>query len=169
MARRAGSPRSSAGLSSSTTTTIDRKFGRKLKQNNIVRSCVDARAPDDIAKIRELLDQERESEPPDLLDYKEYRVASYANKRTVAFCAYSLLAKRTAKRGTSGYLPRLNQACSEADNHLVTGLSDARPDLVESFCIEDYPLAAVEALSGELAPSSYDDAIDACLCCRVQQ
>jgi hypothetical protein len=51
--------------SSSRITTTDTKFGKKLQQNNIICTSFDAQAPDDVAEIRELLDQTRESEPPD--------------------------------------------------------------------------------------------------------
>ncbi|KAM3066353.1 hypothetical protein ACMFMG_003138 [Clarireedia jacksonii] len=153
----------STGQSSSTTTTTDKDFGTKLQKNGVVYTSFDARAPDDIAKTRELLDRSRDSEPPDRSDYQEYLVLTedYENELGVEISAYPLLAKRTAKRGISGYFQRPNHTWSAVDNHITTGLSDTQPDLVESYRKTDYPPTVVEALSGDLAPSSYNDAMPA--------
>jgi hypothetical protein len=160
-----GRQRKSAGKStgqSSTTTTTNKDFGTKLQQNNIVYTAFDARAPDDVDDVRALLDQPRESEPPELLDYQRYLVVTedYENELGVEISAYPLLAKRTSREvEISGYFQRLNHAWSAVDNHLTTGLSDPQPDLVESFRKTDYPPQAVEALSADLAPSSYNEAM----------
>lgn len=61
----------------------------------------------------------------------------------------------------SGYFQRPNHAWSAVDNHLTTGLSDPQPDLVESYRKTDYPPQAVETLSADLAPSSYNEAMPA--------
>jgi hypothetical protein len=163
-----GRQRKSAGKKSTgqstTTTTTDKDFGTKLQQNNIVYTTFNARAPDDIDGVRELLDQPRESEPPELLDYQRYLVVTedYENELGVEISAYPLLAKRTSREvEISGYFQRPNHAWSAVDNHLTTGLSDPQPDLVESYRKTDYPLQAVEALSADLAPSSYNEAMPA--------
>lgn len=158
-----GRQRKSAGKStgqSSTTTTTDKDFGTKLQQNNIVYTTFDARAADDAAEIRELLDQPRASEPPDQLAYNRYLVLTedYENELSVEISAYPLLSKRMAEREVSGYFQRPNHPWSAVDNHLTTGLSDAQPDIVESYRKTDYPPIVVEALSGDLAPSSYNEA-----------
>ncbi|KAH6716423.1 hypothetical protein BKA61DRAFT_721019 [Leptodontidium sp. MPI-SDFR-AT-0119] len=138
-------------------------FGTKLQQNKVVYTSFDAQALDDVANARKLLDRLRESEPPDRLDYKEYLVLTedYENKLSVEISAYLLLTKRTKERGISGYFQRPNHAWSAVDNHLTTGLSDTQPDIIESYRKTDYPLTAVEALSGDLAPSSYNEAMPA--------
>lgn len=161
--QRKSAGKKSTGQSSSTTTTTDKDFGTKLQQNKIVYTSFDAQAPDDVAKARKLLDRLRESEPPDRLDYKEYLVLTedYENELGVEISAYPLLAKRTKERGISGYFQRPNHAWSAVDNHLTTGLSDTQPDIVESYRKTDYPPTAVEALSGDLAPSSYNEAMPA--------
>lgn len=156
--------RKSTGRSSSTaTTTTDKDFGPQLQRNNIVHAASDARAPDDVAYVRELLDQPRESEPPDPSAYKEYLTITedHENELAVEISAYPLLSKRTAGRGISGYFQRPNHAWSAVDNHLTTRLSDAQPDIVESYRKTDYPPRAVEALSADLAPSSYNEAMPA--------
>ncbi|KAE8442401.1 hypothetical protein EG329_003418 [Mollisiaceae sp. DMI_Dod_QoI] len=149
---------------STTTTTTDKDFGTKLQQNNIVYTAFNARAPDDIEDVRELLDRPRESEPPELLDYQRYLVVTedYENELGVEISAYPLLAKRTSREvEISGYFQRPNHAWLAVDNHLTTGLSDPQPDLVESYRKTDYPPQAVEALSADLAPSSYNEAMPA--------
>jgi hypothetical protein len=49
----------------------------------------------------------------------------------------------------------------EVDNHLITGLSDAKPDIFESYYKTDYPLEAVDLLSSALAPTIYNVAMPA--------
>jgi hypothetical protein len=44
---------------------------------------------------------------------------------------------------------------------LTAGLSDAKPDIFESYRKTDYPPDAVDALSSALAPTSYDIAMPA--------
>ncbi|ESZ90552.1 hypothetical protein SBOR_9059 [Sclerotinia borealis F-4128] len=142
----------------------DKDFGIKLQQNNIIYTSLDARAPDDIDGVRELLDQRRDSEPPELLDYQRYLVVTedYENELGVEISAYPLLAKRTLREvEISGYFRRPNHAWSAVDNHLTMGLSDPQPDLVESYRMTDYPSQAAEALSADLAPSSYNEAMPA--------
>src|SRR6266536_356507 len=88
-----GRQRKSAGKKSTgqstTTTTTDKDFGTKLQQNNIVYTAFNARAPDDIEDVRELLDRPRESEPPELLDYQRYLVVTedYENELGVEISA----------------------------------------------------------------------------------
>ena len=162
-----GRQRKSAGKKSteqsSTTTTTDKDFGTKLQQNNIVFTAFDVRAANDAVKIRELLDQRRASEPPDQLTYNRYLVLTedYENELAVEISAYPLLSKRTAVREVSGYFQRPNHPWLAVDNHLTICLSDARPDIVESYRKTDYPSSVVEALSGELAPSLYNEAMPA--------
>ncbi|MCJ1399897.1 hypothetical protein MMC11_003100 [Xylographa trunciseda] len=113
---------------------------------------------------KKFLDRPRESEPPELLDYQRYLVVTedYENELGVEISAYPLLAKRTSREvEISGYFQRPNHAWSAVDNHLTTGLSDPQPDLVESYRKTDYPPQAVEALSADLAPSSYNEAMPA--------
>ena len=143
------------------TKTTDKNFGTKLQRNNVVYIAVDAQAAGDVAEIRELLNQRRASEPPDQLAYNRYLTLTedHENERTVEFSVYTLLSKRTAQREVSGYFPRLTHPWSEVDNHLTKGLSNACPDIVESYRKTDYPSAVVEALSGDLAPSSYNEAM----------
>lgn len=98
--QRKSTGKKSAGQLSSTTTTTDKDFGIKLQRNGVVYTSIDARAPDDLANTRELLDRLRESEPPDRLDYKEYLVLTedYENELGVEISAYPLLAKRIVER-----------------------------------------------------------------------
>jgi hypothetical protein len=108
-----GRQRKSTGKStgqSSITTTTDKDFGTKLQQNNIVYTAFDARATDDAAEIRVLLDQPRASEPPDQLAYNRYLVLTedYENELSIEISAYPLLSKRMAKREVSGYFQRPN-------------------------------------------------------------
>jgi hypothetical protein len=154
----------STGQSSSTTTTTDKDFGPQLRRNNVVFTTVDAPAPDDINEIKAWLNRPRESEPPDELDYKEYLVATEGlnNELTIQTAAYPLLSKRISREARiSGYGLRVNYPWSEVDNHITAGLSDAKPDIFESYRKTDYPPEAVDALSSSLAPTSYDIAMPA--------
>jgi hypothetical protein len=157
-----GRQRKAAGKISTITTT-DKDFGPRLQQNNVVYTALDAQAPDDIDSVRELLDQPRVSEPPDQLIYNSYLVLTedYENEITVELSAYPALSKKTPEREVTGYCQRVNHPWSAVDNHLTTGLSDPQPDLVESYRKTDYPLQAIEALSADLAPSSYNEAMPA--------
>ncbi|KAH6713379.1 hypothetical protein BKA61DRAFT_576946 [Leptodontidium sp. MPI-SDFR-AT-0119] len=121
-------------------------FGTKLQLNNIVYTAYEARAADDAAKIRELLDQPRASEPPDQLAYnRDFRLPTPF--------------KTAAEREVSGYFQRPNHPWPAVDNQLTAVLSDAQPDIVESYRKTDCPLTVVEVLSGDLAPSSYNEAM----------
>jgi hypothetical protein len=73
---------------------------------------------DDEDDVRELLNQTRESEPPDRLDYNEYLVATqgYKNKATIQHSAYPLLSKRMSLEARiSGYVQNANYTWSEVD------------------------------------------------------
>jgi hypothetical protein len=157
-----GRQRKAAGKISTIITT-DKDFGPRLQQNNVVYTALDAQAPDDIDSVRELLDQPRVSEPPDQLIYNSYLVLTedYENEITVELSAYPALSKKTPEREVTGYCQRVNHPWSAVDNHLTTGLSDPQPDLVESYRKTDYPLQAIEALSADLAPSLYNEAMPA--------
>ena len=148
---------------SSTTTTTEKDFATKLQRNGVIYSKFDAQAPDDVAEARELLNRQRESESPDQSDFEDYVVVTeeYKNEFGVGMAAYPFFAKKTTKRGSSGYFPRLNQIWSAVDNHLTTGLSHTQPDLVESYREIDYPSNAVETISGDLIPSSHSEAMPA--------
>ena len=98
------------------------------------------------------------------MDYNEYLVATEGlnNESTIQTTAYPLLSKRTPREARiSGYGQRTNYAWSEVDNQLTTGLSDAKPDVFESYRKTDYPPEAVDTLCGGLAPTSYDIAMPA--------
>ncbi|KAG9229070.1 hypothetical protein BJ875DRAFT_446303 [Amylocarpus encephaloides] len=104
--RQRKSAREKSTRQSTTTTTTDKDFSTKLQQNNIIYTTFNARAPDDIDGVRELLDQPRESEPPKLLDYQRYLVVTrdYENELGVEISAYPLLTKRTSREvEISGY------------------------------------------------------------------
>lgn len=95
---------------SSTTSTTDRAFCAKLEQNNMIYADLDIRRLDDFDSVKELLDESRESEPPDLADYQKYLSVTqdYENELCVEIAAYPLLAKRNGRAEASGYLQRPN-------------------------------------------------------------
>lgn len=74
--RKFAGKKSTVQSSTTTTTTTDKDFGTKLQQNDIVYTALDAQAPHDIDRVRELLDRSRESEPPEKLDYQRYLVVT---------------------------------------------------------------------------------------------
>jgi hypothetical protein len=78
----------------------------------------------------------------------------------VEISAYSLIAKRTsAERGVSGYMQSVNYAWSEVDNRLTTSLTNAKPDIFESYRKTDYLPKAVDALSSAIGPTAYNIAM----------
>jgi hypothetical protein len=111
-----------------------------------------------------LLDQRRESEPPDQLDYDEYLVATgrLNNESTIQTAIYPLLSKGTLREARiSGYGQSANYSWLEVDNHLTMGLRDAKPTIFESYRKTDYPPEVIDALSSALAPTEYDIAMPA--------
>jgi hypothetical protein len=154
----------STGQSSATTTTTSKDFGQQLQRNHVVFTSIDAQAADNSDEVRELLNQRRGSEPPDQLDYRRYLVNTEGliNKATIQQSAYPLLSNQTlAEREISGYKQNVNYSWSAIDNHLTTGLSDAKPDVFESYRTSDYPPQAVNTLASALAPTLYNIAMPA--------
>ncbi|RDL35431.1 uncharacterized protein BP5553_07362 [Venustampulla echinocandica] len=154
----------STGQSSSTTTSADKDFGPQLERNHVVFGNLDARTADDYEDIRKLLNRRRESEPPDRLDYNQYLAATKGcqNEATIQYSAYPFLSKRTSREAMiSGYRQSANYAWSDVDNHLTTGLSNAKPDIFESYRKTNYPPEVVDELSSALSPTSYDIAMPA--------
>jgi hypothetical protein len=65
----------------------------------------------------------------------------------VEISAYPLLSKQSsAEVEISGYLQRPTYASSEVDNHITTRLSDAEPDVAESYRKTDYPPKVADTL-----------------------
>jgi hypothetical protein len=154
----------STGQSSPTTTATNKDFGPQLQRNHVVFTSIDAQAADNSDEVRELLNQQRGSEPPDQLNYRRYLVNTegFINEATIQQSAYPLLTNQTlAEREISGYKQNVNYAWSAIDNHLTTGLSDAKLDVFESYCTTDYPPQAVNTLASGLAPTSYNIAMPA--------
>ncbi|KUJ13927.1 uncharacterized protein LY89DRAFT_736926 [Mollisia scopiformis] len=76
---------------------------------------------------------------------------------TLQSSAFPLISKQhSTEVELSGYGMNFNYAWSEVDNDISTGLSDAKPDIIESYRKTDYPWAAIDALSEALAPTSYN-------------
>jgi len=147
---------------SSSITTTDKDFGPQLQRNNIVFINPDARSADDADKIRELLDR-LQNELPDKSAYNKYLTVTQEcqNEATIQNFAYPLLSKRLYETRVSGYEQRANYIWSEVDNHLTAGLSNAKPDIFESYCRTSYPPDAIDALSSALAPTSNNMAMPA--------
>ena len=139
------------------TTTTSKDFGPQLERNNVIHATRrNAKFPDDFADVRESLEQRRGSEPPNYLAYKQYlaNISASQNELSMQISAYPLIAKRaSAEQEISGYIQSVNYAWSEASNHLTTGLSNAKPDIFESYCDDVYPREARDALTSALAPS----------------
>ncbi|KAH7408975.1 hypothetical protein BKA64DRAFT_720342 [Cadophora sp. MPI-SDFR-AT-0126] len=140
-------------------------FGPQLQRNNVIYTALDARAPDDVADVREFLDRTRESEPPGHLAYKQYLVNTEGlnNELTVEISAYPLIAKRTsAEQEISGYMQSVNYAWSEVDNRLTTSLSDAKPDIFESYSMPAYAVE-FKGCDGSIAEAQLQYAYDRAL------
>jgi len=154
---------SKSSTKSSNTTTTDKSFGKALLKNNILPASAARLAPaaEDATEVQTLLDNPRQSDTPDESTYQRYLMVTDALglELDVEFTAYPLLAKRSPEREYWGYFPRLNHPWSAVENSLTAGLSAARPDLVESYGIKEFPYNVVETLSGDFCPSEFDEAM----------
>lgn len=149
--------------SQSSNITTDKQFGPQLLRNKIIHTNHEAQAPNDLVELRGLLDHDRKSPPPDEQLYRAYLSSTedIDVELGVEFTAYPKLRKDRLEWECEHYKPRLNHSWSAINNHISVGLSDAKPDMVESYRKMDYPDRAIEALGGDLGPSSFDEAMPA--------
>jgi len=151
----------SASSVTDSTSTTDKAFGVQLNKNNIFYGRVKTKRPEDFSAVKEYLDRERESNSPDEEAYNSYVAeVEYAdNELTVQSNTWTRLAKRPSDNRVPGYTSNYNFQWTEVDSHLTYGLSDAKPDISESFRRDQYPQGAVEALGGSLVPTQYSAAM----------
>lgn len=145
--------------SSSISTTTDEGFALQLNRNKIFYGCVQTVKPSDFESVQEYLNRPRESESPDEDDYKRYveRVEYSANEQSMLCNSWPLLAKPPGH--TPGYMTDYNLQWTEVESHLTYRISDAKPDISESFRTDQYPSEAREALGSALAPTQYSGAM----------
>lgn len=149
--------------SPSTITTTNKDFGLYLERNNVISDLSDTKVAFDSKDIVELLNRRR-SESPDQLDYTNYKLnaSGYLNEASVQLSAYPLLFKqRQLEAGKAQYKQHANYSWSEVDSSLTTGLSNAKPNIFESYCKSDYPYDAIDDLLYALAPTPNDIAMPA--------
>ena len=152
---RTGAPTTSA---SSRTTTTDPAFGEKLTANGVIHEGWRAQQPDDYDAIRETLERRRASSSPDSKAWRKYSriVGRATNEDTIQGVAFSRLVKPQDDGDEEIYEQVLNQEWTEVEECNITrGLSNPKPDYIESFGTEDYPEEAKYDLGGHLQPSVY--------------
>lgn len=159
MGKRDSGGGSGASGGSGTTNTTDREFGSQLVQNNIIGlEAVPRIAPDDLNAIAASLGSERASEILEKDDFDAYCVINgeVTTELTVSHVSYARLAKPTANdRILSSYQSIYNSPWSEFKPACATGLSAAKPDIMESFRKNSYPPEALDYLGGALAPTTF--------------
>jgi hypothetical protein len=157
--KEAAAASSFASSFSSISTTTDKGFGILLNQNNIFYGRVKTVKPTDFESVQEYLNRPRESKSPDEIDYKEYveQVEYAENEQSMQCNTWPLLAKRLGH--TLGYTSNYKYQWTEVESPLTYRISDAKPDISESFRTDQYPLKAREALSSALAPTQYRGAM----------
>lgn len=160
MGKRGSAGRLGTSTTSSNTTATNREFGSQLLLNNIIGlEEVPRIAPDDLDAITASLNAERASEIFQKDDFDAYcMINGDANTElTISHVSYARLAKSTANdRIISSYKPTYNSPWSEFKPACATGLSDAKPDIMESFRKTTYPPEALNYLSGALAPTTFN-------------
>ena len=143
----------------STSIMTDKAFGVQLKKNKIFYGRVKTVKPSDFDSIQDDLKRRRESKSPDENDYKKYvtRVEHAGNEQTMLRHTWPLLAKDPDH--TPGYEASYSYQWTEVESALAYKIFDAKPDISESFRINQYPLEAREVLGGALAPTQYGAAM----------
>ena len=147
-----------------TTTTTDKSFGIQLNKNGIFYGRLEAEAPQDIAAVKDYLNRVRDSsKSPVEEDYKRYieQVECGENELTVQSNVWPILAQHPNSTDRPGYIASYNFQWTEVESRLTFGLSDAKPDISESYRRNQYPLDVFDALGGALAPTQYKAAMPA--------
>ena len=149
--------------STSTTTATDKGFGIQLNNNCIFYGHCKTKQPEDIVAVKEYLSTVRESKSPepDEEDFERYinEVECCENEASLQSDVWYLLAKHPIFNNTPGYRANYNFQWTEVESALTFRLSDAKPDISESFRRHQYPPDACEALGGALAPTQYNAAM----------
>lgn len=160
MGKRDSGGGSGTSRASGNTTTTDREFGSQLLLNNIIGPRVVPQIPpDDLDAITASLNIERASEILQRDDFDGYCMdnSDATTELTISHVSYMRLAKPVANdRKLSNYRATYNSIWSEYKPACATGLSDARPDIMESFRKTTYPSEALDYLMGALAPTTFN-------------
>ena len=112
--------------------------------------------------VKEYLNRSRDSSSSlDQEDYDEYigQLELADNELSVQSNAWPLLSKPPRCSKTEGYTANYNFQWTEVEGPLTFGLSDAKPDISESYRWEQYPSDACEALGGAIAPTHHTAAM----------
>lgn len=130
------------------------KLENKLWQNG-VRLDPYSEPPKDLAAVEEYLDKDRDSQPANEEDWKDYlaEITQADNKDTVMSNVWPLLAKKPRNRDHFGYNQNMKFQWTEVDSAITANISNPKPDISESFRHRQYPLEAVEYLGPALAPT----------------
>ncbi|KAI4213151.1 MAG: hypothetical protein LQ351_004305 [Letrouitia transgressa] len=154
-------PSTNDATSTATTTTTEKRFGVQLTKNGILYGRVKTKKPKDINTVKEYLENDRQSISPDEEAYNRYveQVEWGDNELSMQSNTWPLLAKQPGCTDDAGYTANYNFQWTEVATPLTYGLSDAKPDISESYRWDQYPIEACEALGGSLIPTQYGGAM----------
>lgn len=151
-------PSTNNTTSTATTTTTEKGFGAQLTKNGILYGRLKTKKPKDINTVKEYLENDRQSISPDEEVYNRYveQVEWGDNELSMQSNTWPLLAKQPS---CPDYTANYNFQWTEVETPLTYGLSDAKPDISESYRWDQYPKEACEALGGSLIPTQYGGAM----------
>jgi hypothetical protein len=126
---------------------------------------------DQHSDLADKLDEDRQSDPPDLQDQQWYAVeiAQAPNKTTVQAGTFQEICKSPKLSGVEGYGRYFNMHWTSLDNELTDGLRSACPGYYESLDCGQYPAGVRSALGQRLQPSSEHGHAMARLCVEFRR
>ncbi|KAL9098549.1 MAG: hypothetical protein Q9163_005815 [Psora crenata] len=144
-----------------TATTTNKRFGAQLFRNGIRYAGMDTKKPKDIDVVMEYLGNDRLSNSPDEEAFNHYveQVGCSHNEASMQSNTWNLLAKQHRGAENNRYTADYNLQWTEVESSLTHGLTDAKPDISESYPSNQYPEEACEALEGSLNPTRHDAAM----------
>ncbi|GAB7343428.1 hypothetical protein MBLNU457_1456t1 [Dothideomycetes sp. NU457] len=139
----------------SNTTTTDPDLAPKLTRNSVQHVNADPEKPKDFQEYKESWKRSRGSPEPDASSFKQYEKMLSARHTECMTQArfWPFLAKPPYERQET-YLEYMSVQWSTLKNGITTGISPAKPDLVEAMPQEAYPREA-EGTLRELYPGRY--------------
>ena len=154
----ARSKKSSSGNSQtesqSSSTTTGNRFGQQLSANGVVHARWEAKPPEDVDEVKKYLDRGRASASPKPEDWQEYleAVSESRNEATLLLTTWYKVAKPPPGKG---YLCDANFEWTEVDAPVTERITNAKPDITESYRIGKYPQRSIDELGAALAPTSH--------------
>ena len=143
--------------STTISTTDETAFGRRLKRNGVDWEDQDWGEAQNSDYIRTEINKPRTSLEPDESQFDQFRktLTHSGNELTVQTLLWPILTGHQADTETDDYWPDFNLAWTEVENEITENLTDAKPDIAESFDIDQFPAALLEELEALMKPTQY--------------